>query len=68
MHHIDDVVNLASMSTMKIDIFDLNVTDIFVKIYEYKKEVLNILDEIQKLVEKNDLLLSIIVKKKSSSI
>ena len=68
VHHIDDVVNLASMSTMKIDIFDLNVTDIFVKIYEYKKEVLNILDEIQKLVEKNDLLLNIIVKKKSSSI
>lgn len=55
------------MSTMKIDIFDSNVTEIFVKRYEYKKEVLNILDEIQKLVEKNDLLLNIIVKKKSSS-
>ena len=54
--HLDDIINLEFMSSMEIDTFEANIHENIVKISDYMKEFLNILDDIQKLVEKEQIL------------
>ena len=49
---------------MKIDILESNILKNIVKRSDYMKGFSNVLDNIQKLVKKNDIVFNIIVKKK----
>lgn len=50
--HFDDIVNLESISSMKIDTLESNIPENIVKRSDYMKRCLNVLDDIKKLMEK----------------